>query len=100
MAENNNISNYTDDNIRTLEGLEHVRLRPGMYIGKLGNGEASDDGIYTRQIGSAEHDYTQMEWFQNGLAIDSCWWCEPYLDDSGSQTWVGILCIPSGQPFY
>ncbi|MBQ4009746.1 MAG: ATP-binding protein, partial [Bacteroidales bacterium] len=46
MAENNNISNYTDDNIRTLEGLEHVRLRPGMYIGKLGNGEASDDGIY------------------------------------------------------
>ncbi|MBQ4009980.1 MAG: type IIA DNA topoisomerase subunit B, partial [Bacteroidales bacterium] len=46
MAENNNINNYTDDNIRTLEGLEHVRLRPGMYIGKLGNGEASDDGIY------------------------------------------------------
>lgn len=46
MAENNNISNYTDDNIRTLEGLEHVRLRPGMYIGRLGNGELSDDGIY------------------------------------------------------
>ena len=39
-------TDYTDDNIRTLEGLEHVRLRPGMYIGKLGDGNASDDGIY------------------------------------------------------
>lgn len=39
-------STYTDDNIRTLEGLEHVRLRPGMYIGKLGDGNAADDGIY------------------------------------------------------
>lgn len=39
-------SAYTDDNIRTLEGLEHVRLRPGMYIGKLGDGNAADDGIY------------------------------------------------------
>ena len=37
---------YTDDNIRTLEGLEHVRLRPGMYIGKLGDGAFADDGIY------------------------------------------------------
>ncbi len=39
--------NYTDDEIRTLEGLEAVRKRPGMYIGKLGNGEKPDDGIYT-----------------------------------------------------
>ncbi|MDD6781504.1 MAG: DNA topoisomerase IV subunit B [Bacteroidales bacterium] len=37
---------YTEDAIRTLEGLEHVRLRPGMYIGKLGDGNADDDGIY------------------------------------------------------
>ena len=37
---------YDDDNIKTVEGLEHVRLRPGMYIGKLGDGSASDDGIY------------------------------------------------------
>lgn len=37
---------YTDENIRTLEGLEHVRLRPGMYIGKLGDGSCADDGIY------------------------------------------------------
>ncbi|MDR1591298.1 MAG: type IIA DNA topoisomerase subunit B [Prevotellaceae bacterium] len=39
-------SQYTDANIITLEGLEHVRLRPGMYIGKLGDGAFADDGIY------------------------------------------------------
>lgn len=38
--------NYGDANIVTLEGLEHVRRRPGMYIGKLGDGTHSDDGIY------------------------------------------------------
>ena len=37
---------YTDDNIRTLEGVDHVRSRPGMYIGRTGNGANSDDGIY------------------------------------------------------
>lgn len=37
---------YTDDNIRTLEWNEHIRLRPGMYIGKLGDGSSPDDGIY------------------------------------------------------
>jgi len=39
-------SSYTDDNIITLEGLEHVRRRPGMYIGKLGDGTYPDDGVY------------------------------------------------------
>ena len=39
-------ADYNEDNIRTLEGLEHVRLRPGMYIGKLGDGSSPDDGIY------------------------------------------------------
>ena len=43
MAE---IVNYTDDNIRTLEGVEHIRRRPGMYIGRLGNGDDLGDGIY------------------------------------------------------
>ncbi|MEA4981926.1 MAG: DNA topoisomerase IV subunit B [Paludibacter sp.] len=37
---------YSDSNIITLEGLEHVRRRPGMYIGKLGDGSHTDDGIY------------------------------------------------------
>ena len=39
-------SNYTDDSIRTIEGVEHIRLRPGMYIGRLGDGRSPDDGIY------------------------------------------------------
>ena len=37
---------YKEENIVTLEGLSHVRLRPGMYIGKLGDGSSADDGIY------------------------------------------------------
>ncbi len=38
--------NYTEDNIRSLDWKEHIRTRPGMYIGKLGNGSSPDDGIY------------------------------------------------------
>merc|ERR1712127_569456 len=37
---------YNEDNIRSLDWKEHIRLRPGMYIGKLGDGSAHDDGIY------------------------------------------------------
>ena len=48
----------------------------------------SADSIYTRQIGSADHDYTQLEWWQNGFEHDSCWWCEPYPDNAGSKTMV------------
>lgn len=43
MATNHN---YTEDNIRSLDWKEHIRLRPGMYIGKLGDGSHVDDGIY------------------------------------------------------
>ncbi len=39
-------SNYTEDSIKSLDWKEHIRLRPGMYIGKLGDGSAQDDGIY------------------------------------------------------
>ncbi len=54
MAEENNIItenlqpavDYNDDNIRTLTGTEHIRLRPGMYIGRLGDGSLAEDGIY------------------------------------------------------
>ena len=41
-----NTSTYTEDNIRSLDWKEHIRLRPGMYIGKLGDGSSPDDGIY------------------------------------------------------
>ncbi len=44
MAEQNVA--YTEDHIKSLDWKEHIRLRPGMYIGKLGDGSASDDGIY------------------------------------------------------
>ena len=39
-------SEYNDDNIKTLTGTEHIRLRPGMYIGRLGDGQLPEDGIY------------------------------------------------------
>ena len=80
--------------VGALENTSSVAVAyvPGYFKGKpffeACSSRISEDSIYTRQIGSAEHDYTQMEWFQNGLRIDSCWWCEPYLDDSGSRTFV------------
>jgi topoisomerase-4 subunit B len=43
MAEQNQ---YNEDNIRSLDWKEHIRMRPGMYIGKLGDGSSPDDGIY------------------------------------------------------
>ena len=43
---NTPVTNYTDDNIKTIEGVEHIRLRPGMYIGRLGDGSKEGDGIY------------------------------------------------------
>ncbi len=39
-------TSYTDDSIRSLDWKEHIRMRPGMYIGKLGDGASADDGIY------------------------------------------------------
>jgi topoisomerase IV subunit B len=47
MAEKDkNLFDYTEDSIKTLDWQEHIRLRPGMYIGKLGDGSSPDDGIY------------------------------------------------------
>ena len=45
MAETNE-SNYSEDSIKSLDWKEHIRLRPGMYIGKLGDGSSLDDGVY------------------------------------------------------
>ncbi len=46
MSVNGEIGSYTEDSIKSLDWKEHIRLRPGMYIGKLGDGSAQDDGIY------------------------------------------------------
>ena len=47
MAEKEkNLFDYTEDSIKSLDWKEHIRLRPGMYIGKLGDGSSPDDGIY------------------------------------------------------
>lgn len=45
-AKEKNMFDYTEDSIRSLDWKEHIRLRPGMYIGKLGDGTSPDDGIY------------------------------------------------------
>ncbi len=44
--DNSNLFEYTEDSIKSLDWKEHIRLRPGMYIGKLGDGSSPDDGIY------------------------------------------------------
>src|ERR1700693_1684655 len=41
-----NLFDYNEDSIKSLDWKEHIRLRPGMYIGKLGDGSSADDGIY------------------------------------------------------
>lgn len=71
---------------------------PGKRYFEACSSRISEDSIYTRQIGSAEHDYTLMEWYKNGFIHDSCWWCEPYLDDSGSQTMVVSCSYPVHDP--
>jgi topoisomerase IV subunit B len=45
MAEKIDVK-YDEENIRSLDWKEHIRLRPGMYIGKLGDGSSPDDGVY------------------------------------------------------
>src|ERR1700722_4612556 len=46
MAKQQEESRYTEDEVKTLDWLEHIRTRPGMYIGKTGDGSSMDDGIY------------------------------------------------------
>lgn len=53
-----------------------------------------DGSIYTRQIGGADHDYFQTEWFHNGLTFNGCKWSEPYMDEYGARTMVVSCTYP------
>lgn len=73
MAEVKNVVQYDEDSIRSLDWREHIRLRPGMYIGKLGDGSAADDGIYVlikEVIDNCIDEYTMGYGKQVDLSID------------------------------
>ena len=85
----------TDLAVRTMRQHTSVAVAfvPNYYRNKgtyyeICSSRVTEDSVYTRQIGSEDHNYTEMEWYQNGLVIDSCWWCEPYKDNAGSNTMV------------
>ena len=74
MAEKNNLFEYNDDSVRTLDWKEHIRLRPGMYIGKLGDGSSADDGIYVllkEVIDNCIDEYTMGYGKQVDISIDN-----------------------------
>jgi len=73
MAEKLNLYEYNDDSVRTLDWREHIRLRPGMYIGKLGDGSSPDDGIYVllkEVIDNCIDEYTMGYGKQVDVTID------------------------------
>ena len=85
----------TDLAVRTMRQHTSVAVAfvPNYYRDKgtyyeICSSRITEDSVYTRQIGSEDHNYTEMEWYQNGLVIDSCWWCEPYKDNAGSNAMV------------
>ncbi len=73
MAEDKNLVRYDENSIRSLDWKEHIRLRPGMYIGKLGDGSAADDGIYVlikEVIDNCIDEYTMGHGKQVELTIE------------------------------
>ena len=64
------VENYSEDSIRTLDWQEHIRLRPGMYIGKLGDGSAPDDGIYILDPELSEQERMELMVEQNNDYLD------------------------------
>jgi topoisomerase-4 subunit B len=73
MAEVKKTFEYNEESIRSLDWKEHIRLRPGMYIGKLGDGAAPDDGIYVlikEVIDNCIDEYTMGHGKQVELTID------------------------------
>jgi topoisomerase-4 subunit B len=73
MAEKIVANEYTEDSIRSLDWREHIRLRPGMYIGKLGDGSSPDDGIYVllkEVIDNTIDEYTMGHGKQVNVTLD------------------------------
>src|SRR6478735_8230335 len=73
MADEKNLYEYNEESIRSLDWREHIRLRPGMYIGKLGDGAAPDDGIYVlikEVIDNCIDEYTMGHGKQVELSIE------------------------------
>jgi topoisomerase-4 subunit B len=73
MAEDKNLVRYDENSILSLDWKEHIRLRPGMYIGKLGDGSAADDGIYVlikEVIDNCIDEYTMGHGKQVELTIE------------------------------
>ncbi len=73
MADDQNTVRYDEDSIKSLDWKEHIRLRPGMYIGKLGDGSAADDGIYVlikEVIDNCIDEYTMGYGKQVDLSIE------------------------------
>src|SRR6201991_4804837 len=72
-TEKNDLFDYTEDSIKSLDWREHIRLRPGMYIGKLGDGSSPDDGIYVlikEVIDNCIDEYTMGYGKQVDIAIN------------------------------
>ena len=81
MAEElNTISSYNDDNIVHLDDREHIRRRPGMYIGKLGDGKHDDDGIYVLIKETIDNSIDEFR-MNEGKVIEVT--VRPYTDDEG-----------------
>src|SRR5215469_8329288 len=73
MAEKANLFEYTEESIKSLDWREHIRLRPGMYIGKLGDGTSPDDGIYVllkEVIDNCIDEYTMGHGKQVDVTVD------------------------------
>ncbi len=94
--------------LETIDNVESagIALRPDFYpqygrwfeVCSSRTGKEGADAIYTRQIGGPNHDYLQAEWFTSGIERDSCWWCEPYLDEAGAKTMVVSCTYPIYAP--
>jgi len=75
MAEENKTNSYNSDSIKTLSSLEHIRLRPGMYIGRMGDGSHPDDGIYIllkEIIDNSIDEFIMGEGKRIDVALDDC----------------------------